>query len=212
MRFDPRASAKPGDAIAVEQRHFGERFFHARNVTSFSAQSNLEKPLCYQRFLPCKPANAPTQNPEEPFNSIWRPPLRVTYGQSGSVGPAHRPPLYVVGVCLNRIGTVRFNSFLLTSSRARGRSCTPEPPRLFFEQADGFSEPDATKRTAPHGCTAGRFSRDRLSSGVDGQRGAWCGGQPCESAGRGCASVMNENMFDPGRYQETQSTSNSYAL
>jgi hypothetical protein len=60
MPFDPRASAKPGNAIAVEQRRFGERFFHARNVTSFPAPSNLKKPLCYQRFLPCKPANAPT--------------------------------------------------------------------------------------------------------------------------------------------------------
>jgi hypothetical protein len=47
MRFDPRARAKSGHAIAVEQRCFGERFFHAENVTGFNAPSNLEKSSCY---------------------------------------------------------------------------------------------------------------------------------------------------------------------
>jgi hypothetical protein len=42
MLFDPRASAKPGNAIAVEQRRLTERFFHAENVTGFNAPSNLK--------------------------------------------------------------------------------------------------------------------------------------------------------------------------
>ena len=47
MRFDPRASSKPRNAIAVEQRRFGERFFHTRNVTD-SCPSNLKNSLCYR--------------------------------------------------------------------------------------------------------------------------------------------------------------------
>jgi len=51
MLFDPRTSAKPSHAIAVEQRRLGERFFHAENVTGFYAPSNLEKPLVIKRFF-----------------------------------------------------------------------------------------------------------------------------------------------------------------
>jgi len=67
MLFDPCASAKPGYAIAVEQRRFGERFFHAENVTGFNAPSNLEKSSCYQAFLPYPPSNSPTKFRDEPF-------------------------------------------------------------------------------------------------------------------------------------------------
>jgi len=66
MLFDPCASAKPGYAIAVEQRRFGERFFHAENVTGFNAPSNLEKSSCYQAFLPYPPSNSPTKFRDEP--------------------------------------------------------------------------------------------------------------------------------------------------
>ena len=51
MLFNPRTSAKPSHAIAVEQRRLGERFFHAGNVTGFYAPSNLEKPLVIKRFF-----------------------------------------------------------------------------------------------------------------------------------------------------------------
>jgi hypothetical protein len=51
MLFDPRTSAKPSHAIAVEQRRLGERFLHAENVTGFYAPSNLEKPLVIKRFF-----------------------------------------------------------------------------------------------------------------------------------------------------------------
>lgn len=44
MLFDPRTSAKPSHAIAVEERCLGELFFHAENVTGFYAPSNREKP------------------------------------------------------------------------------------------------------------------------------------------------------------------------
>jgi len=50
MLFDPRASAKPSHAIAVEQRRLGERFFHAENVTGFNAPLNPERLLYYQLF------------------------------------------------------------------------------------------------------------------------------------------------------------------
>jgi len=50
MLFDPRTSAKPSHAIAVEQRRLGERFFHAENVTGFYAPSNLEKSLVIRCF------------------------------------------------------------------------------------------------------------------------------------------------------------------
>jgi len=55
MLFDPRTSTKPSDAIAVEQRRLGERFFHAENVTGFYAPSNLEKSLVIRRFFHIRP-------------------------------------------------------------------------------------------------------------------------------------------------------------
>jgi hypothetical protein len=70
MPFDPRASAKPGNAIAVEQRRLGERFFHTQNVTGFNAASNLEKLLFYRALPPSLPSNSPTQIPEEPIFSF----------------------------------------------------------------------------------------------------------------------------------------------
>lgn len=67
MLFDPRARAKPGNAIAVEQRRLGERFFHAENVTGFNAPSNLEKSLRYQALFPCQSSNSPTKFRDEPL-------------------------------------------------------------------------------------------------------------------------------------------------
>ena len=66
MLFDPRASSKPGNAIAVEQRRLRKRFFHAENVTGFNAPSNLEKSSCYQAILPYPPSNSPTKFRDEP--------------------------------------------------------------------------------------------------------------------------------------------------
>jgi len=66
MLFDPRASAKPANAIAVEQRRLGERLIHIENVTGFNAPSNHEKVLFYQAVLLDPPSNSPTKSREEP--------------------------------------------------------------------------------------------------------------------------------------------------
>ena len=71
MLFDPRTSAKPSHAIAVEQRHLGERFFHTENVTGFNAPSNLEMFLCYQVLLPYPSLNSSTKFRDEP-KSIFK--------------------------------------------------------------------------------------------------------------------------------------------
>ena len=66
MRFDPRTSAKPGHAIAIEQRRLAERFFHAENVTGFNAPSNRDNRMCYQALLPYPPENSPIKFRDEP--------------------------------------------------------------------------------------------------------------------------------------------------
>ena len=70
MLFDPRACGKPGNAIAVEQRRLGERFFHAENVTGFNTPSNPEKLLCYRGLLPSAPAKSPIKFRDEPFFKV----------------------------------------------------------------------------------------------------------------------------------------------
>jgi hypothetical protein len=67
MRLDPRAGAKPGHAIAVQQRRLAERFFHAGNVTGFSPPSNLETSSSFQSVAQSLSWNLPTKFRDEPF-------------------------------------------------------------------------------------------------------------------------------------------------
>jgi hypothetical protein len=72
MLFDPRTSTKPSDAIAVEQRRLGERFFHAENVTGFYAPSNLEKSLVIRRFFHIRPRIHPQNSAMSQSNQPYR--------------------------------------------------------------------------------------------------------------------------------------------
>jgi len=66
-RLRGESAPKVSDAIAVEQRRLGERFFHAENVTGFYAPSNLEKSLVIRCFSHIRLQVHPQNSAMSPF-------------------------------------------------------------------------------------------------------------------------------------------------
>jgi len=64
MGFDPRADAKSGNTIPVEQRRLGERFVHAENVTGFRAPLNRAMPYVPGQFRHLSPRIHPHKSPK----------------------------------------------------------------------------------------------------------------------------------------------------